>query len=46
VQTLGDRVIDVFYVRDSDQRKVTDTLSLDRLRATIVARLTSEYVLP
>ena len=45
VQTLGDRVIDVFYVRGADGAKITDTLTLERLRATLVARLTSEYVL-
>lgn len=46
VQTLGDRVIDVFYVRDAASGKITDSLALDRLRATLVARLTTEYALP
>jgi [protein-PII] uridylyltransferase len=39
VATLGDRVVDVFYVRDADGQKVVDATELDRLRDTIVARL-------
>jgi [protein-PII] uridylyltransferase len=46
VATLGDRVVDVFYVRDGAGRKITDRLTLDRLKATLVARLTSDYALP
>ena len=46
VQTLADRVIDVFYVRDATGAKILDSLALDRLRATLVARLTTEYSLP
>ena len=46
VQTLGERVVDVFYVRDSRGAKIIDRLTLERLRATLVARLTTEYALP
>ena len=46
VQTLGDRVIDVFYVRDASGAKIVDRLTLERLHATLVARLTTEYALP
>ena len=42
VSTLGDRVVDVFYVRDEAGAKPTDPLTLDRLRATLVARLAAE----
>jgi [protein-PII] uridylyltransferase len=41
VSTLGDRVVDVFYVRDVHGAKPTDPLTLDRLRATLIARLTA-----
>jgi [protein-PII] uridylyltransferase len=43
VSTIGDRVVDVFYLRAPNGAKITDPLSLDRMRATLVARLTSEY---
>ncbi|MCZ7528104.1 MAG: [protein-PII] uridylyltransferase [Acidimicrobiia bacterium] len=46
VETLADRVVDVFYLRDASGAKVVDRLALDRLRATLVARLTTEYALP
>jgi [protein-PII] uridylyltransferase len=46
VATLGDRVVDVFYVRDVDGNKIADRLTLDQLKATLLARLTSEYWLP
>src|SRR5262249_34100130 len=46
VATLGDRVVDVFYVRDATGDKITDRLTLDQLKATLIARLTSEYWLP
>ncbi len=42
VSTLGDRVVDAFYVRDAQGAKPTDPLTLDRLRATLVARLAAE----
>jgi [protein-PII] uridylyltransferase len=46
VSTLGDRVVDVFYVRDAAGDKITDRLTLDRLKATLITRLTTEYWLP
>ncbi|MFN8034493.1 MAG: [protein-PII] uridylyltransferase [Acidimicrobiia bacterium] len=39
VATLGDRVVDVFYVRDAAGVKVTDPAELDGLRAALLARL-------
>jgi [protein-PII] uridylyltransferase len=42
VQTLGDRVVDVFYLRDPQGAKLTRPLDLARLRATLVARLTAD----
>jgi [protein-PII] uridylyltransferase len=45
VSTLGDRVVDVFYLRDANAQKITDTLTLDRLRATVLARLTTAVTL-
>ena len=45
VSTLGERVVDVFYVRDVYGAKLTEPLALDRLRATIVARLTADTLL-
>jgi [protein-PII] uridylyltransferase len=45
VSTLGERVVDVFYVRDSFGAKLTEPLALDRLRATLVARLTADTLL-
>jgi [protein-PII] uridylyltransferase len=46
VSTTGERAVDVFYVRDAQGAKPTDPLLLQRIRATLVARLTTEYVLP
>jgi [protein-PII] uridylyltransferase len=46
VSTLGDRVVDVFYVHDTAGNKITDRLTLDQLKATLIARLTTEYWLP
>jgi [protein-PII] uridylyltransferase len=46
VATLGDRVVDVFYVRDAGGNKITNRLTLDQLKATLIARLTTEYWLP
>lgn len=45
VQTMGDRVVDVFYVRSRDGSLESDRHGLDRLRATLVARLTSQVTL-
>ena len=45
VSTLGDRVVDVFYVQTSGD-KIMKQLTLDQLKATLLARLTSEYWLP
>jgi [protein-PII] uridylyltransferase len=46
VSTLGDRVVDVFYVRDAAGDKIADRLRLDQLKATLITRLTTEYWLP
>jgi [protein-PII] uridylyltransferase len=46
VATSGTRAVDVFYVRDEHGAKPSDPKLLQRLRATLVARLTTEYVLP
>ncbi|MEX1009065.1 MAG: [protein-PII] uridylyltransferase [Acidimicrobiia bacterium] len=45
VSTLGDRVVDVFYLRDETRQKLTDRLAIDSLRATLLARLTTEVTL-
>lgn len=45
VSTTGAQVVDVFYVRDAKAAKVTEPLVLERLRATLVARLTTDYLL-
>jgi [protein-PII] uridylyltransferase len=45
VSTQGERVVDVFYVRDVNGRRVVDQLALDSLRATLLARLTTEVTL-
>jgi [protein-PII] uridylyltransferase len=42
VSTLGSRVVDVFYVCDSQGAKVTEPRALDHLRATLVARLAAQ----
>ncbi|MCJ7439049.1 MAG: ACT domain-containing protein [Acidimicrobiia bacterium] len=42
VSTLGSRVVDVFYVCDSQGAQPTAPLALDRLRATLVARLAAQ----
>jgi [protein-PII] uridylyltransferase len=39
VATLGDRIVDVFYVRDAHGQKVVDATEIDCLREAIVARL-------
>jgi [protein-PII] uridylyltransferase len=38
VATMGERVVDVFYVREHDGTKPVDRARLDRLRAAIVSR--------
>jgi [protein-PII] uridylyltransferase len=45
VSTSGDRVVDVFYLRDAEGRKLSPGLPLDSLRATLTARLTTEVTL-
>jgi len=40
VATLGKRVVDVFYVRDADARKIDDPDAVTRLRAALVERMT------
>jgi [protein-PII] uridylyltransferase len=45
VSTLGDRVVDVFYLRDVTGQKLADRLVIDSLRATLLARLTTEVTL-
>jgi [protein-PII] uridylyltransferase len=45
VQTMGDRVVDVFYARSRDGSLESDRHGLDRLRATLVSRLTSQVTL-
>ncbi len=42
VSTLGERVVDAFYVRDVQGAKPTEPLALERLRATLVARLAAQ----
>ncbi|MET0627859.1 MAG: ACT domain-containing protein [Acidimicrobiia bacterium] len=45
VSTIGDRVVDVFYLRDRTGEKVVDAHAVASLRATLMARLTSEVTL-
>ncbi len=45
VSTLGERVVDVFYVQDAHGAKITEPLALDRLRDTIVSRLTADTLI-
>ena len=45
VSTLGDRVVDVFYLRDELHQKVTDRFAIESLRATLLARLTTQVTL-
>jgi [protein-PII] uridylyltransferase len=42
VATLGKRVVDTFYVRDSQARKIDDTEAIAQLRELLVARITGE----
>jgi [protein-PII] uridylyltransferase len=39
VATLGKRVVDTFYVRDSDARKIEDSDAIAQLRELLVARI-------
>jgi [protein-PII] uridylyltransferase len=41
VSTVGDRVVDVFYLRDANGQKITDPATLDGLRAAVLAHVTS-----
>ena len=45
VSTSGDRVVDVFYLRDAFRQKFTDPVAVESLRATLLARLTSQVTL-
>ena len=45
VSTTGDRVVDVFYLRDAMGQKLADRLAVESLRATLLARLTTEVTL-
>jgi [protein-PII] uridylyltransferase len=38
VSTVGERVVDVFYLRDADGQKVTSSDALDRLHAAVLDR--------
>lgn len=39
VNTTGDRVVDAFYVRDASGARITDTAEIDRIRHTLLGRL-------
>ena len=41
VSTVGDRVVDVFYLRDAHGQKFTDAETLESLRASVLAHITS-----
>ena len=41
VSTVGDRVVDVFYLRDAHGQKFTDPETLEALRASVLAHITS-----
>jgi [protein-PII] uridylyltransferase len=45
VSTVGDRVVDVFYLRDASGRPLADRHAIDSLRATLLARLTTAVTL-
>ncbi len=45
VSTHGDRVVDVFYLRDATGGKIVDERTLDSLRATVLNRLASAVAL-
>jgi len=42
VATIGERVVDVFYVRDGSGGKVTDPGELEALRHALIARLSTD----
>ncbi|MGQ0805211.1 MAG: [protein-PII] uridylyltransferase [Actinomycetota bacterium] len=42
VATLGDRVVDVFYVRDATGAKITDRAVLEQLRTALVDRIAGD----
>jgi [protein-PII] uridylyltransferase len=39
VSTVGDRVVDVFYLRDAHGRKFTDRAAIESVRRAVLARL-------
>jgi [protein-PII] uridylyltransferase len=45
VSTVGDRVVDVFYLRDPGGTRFADRHSVDALRATLFTRLTTVVTL-
>jgi [protein-PII] uridylyltransferase len=45
VSTVGDRVVDVFYLRDPGGTRFADRHSVDALRATLFTRLTTAVTL-
>jgi [protein-PII] uridylyltransferase len=42
VSTLGNRIVDVFYIQDEWGEKIGEKNKIDRLRKTVLNRLTSE----
>jgi [protein-PII] uridylyltransferase len=45
VSTLGDRVVDVFYLHDASGRALSSPEAIDAMRATLLARLTAAVTL-
>ena len=43
--TIGDRVLDVFYLRDATGAKIVDHATLESVRATVLARLAEAVAL-
>jgi [protein-PII] uridylyltransferase len=43
--TVGDRVVDVFYLRDASGTRFADRHAVDALRATLFTRLTTVVTL-
>jgi [protein-PII] uridylyltransferase len=42
VSTLGNRIVDVFYIQDEWGEKIGEKNKIDRLKRTVLNRLTSE----